>query len=115
MALPLRIVAALRLATRDKWILACLFGVTSIAIVVSTVRVFLIYAKTGTGTPSPPWLGLWAVIEGMVGMCFCFLLHLLLFDSYSKLSSSAVSLSSPKSFVPAKRFPQPPVAELRSP
>lgn len=66
MALPLRIVSTLKMAKRDKWILAGLFSVTAVAIVTSIIRVFLIWAKTGSSTPSPPWLGLWAVIECMV-------------------------------------------------
>ncbi|CAK4034242.1 Hypothetical predicted protein [Lecanosticta acicola] len=90
MALPLRIVAALRLATRDRWILAGLFGVTSIAIVVSTIRVFLIYAKTGNGSPSPPWLGLWAVIEGMVAIIVgCIPVISQIFRTSREISSSA--------------------------
>ncbi|KAF2170535.1 hypothetical protein M409DRAFT_64236 [Zasmidium cellare ATCC 36951] len=68
MAFPLRILMTLKMSVRDKWVLACLFSVTIIAIVVSILRVFFIYAKTGNSTPSPPWLGFWAVVECMVSI-----------------------------------------------
>lgn len=66
MGFPLRILMTLKMSRRDKWILAGLFSVTIIAIVTSILRVFFIYAKTGNSTPSPPWLGFWAVVECMV-------------------------------------------------
>jgi hypothetical protein len=69
MALPLRVIVGLRLSRKDKISLICLFSVGIIAIVVSMIRVFLIWAKTGSTTPSPAWLALWAIIEGMVGKC----------------------------------------------
>ena len=72
MALPLHVILGLRISRRDKISTACLFGVGSIAIIVSFIRVFSIWAKTGSTTPSPAWLGLWAVIECMVAIiCGC--------------------------------------------
>ena len=68
MALPLRVVMGLKVPRRDKISLLCLFSVGLIAIAVSMIRVFLIYAKTGSTTPSPAWLGLWAVIECMASI-----------------------------------------------
>ena len=52
---------------RDKWKLAALFSVQAIAIFFSSLRVAFTWARTGFRTPSPPWLGLWALVEGMVG------------------------------------------------
>ncbi|KAK4496855.1 hypothetical protein PRZ48_011304 [Zasmidium cellare] len=68
MAFPLRILMTLKMSARDKWILAGLFSVTIVAIVTSILRVFFIYAKTGNSTPSPTWLGFWAVVECMVSI-----------------------------------------------
>ena len=68
MALPLRVVIGLNVSRRDKLSLVLLFSVGIIAIIVSMIRVFLIYAKTGSTTPSPAWLALWAVIECMVAI-----------------------------------------------
>lgn len=68
MALPLRVILGLKLSRKDKISLICLFSVGTIAIIVSMIRVFLIWAKTGSTTPSPAWLGLWAVIECMVAI-----------------------------------------------
>lgn len=67
MAFPLRILMTLKMSVRDKCVLGGLFSVTVVAIITSILRVFFIYAKTGNSTPSPPWLGFWAVVEGMVG------------------------------------------------
>ena len=68
MALPLRVVMGLRVSRRDKLSLIALFAVGVVAIIFSMIRAFLIYAKTGSTTPSPAWLGLWAVIECMVAI-----------------------------------------------
>nr|POE94511.1 hypothetical protein CFP56_16751 [Quercus suber] len=67
MALPLRVVFGLQMTTRDKLSLAALFSTNIVAIVVSMIRVFTIWAKTGSASPSPAWLALWAVNECMVG------------------------------------------------
>nr|POF11074.1 hypothetical protein CFP56_75593 [Quercus suber] len=66
MALPLRVVFGLQMTTRDKLSIAALFSTNIIAIVVSMIRVFLIWAKTGSASPSPAWLALWAVNECMM-------------------------------------------------
>lgn len=68
MAIPLRVLIGLRISRRDKISLGLLFSVQTIAILFSMIRVFLVWAKTGSTTPSPAWLGLWAVIEGMVSI-----------------------------------------------
>lgn len=69
MGLPLRVVFSLQMTTRDRLGIAALFSTNIIAIVVSMIRVFLIWAKTGSTSPSPAWLGLWAIIECMIGTC----------------------------------------------
>ncbi len=67
MAVPFGILINLRRSFRGKVGLTCLFCVGFIAIIVAMIRVFLIWAKTGSSTPSPAWLALWAIIEGAVG------------------------------------------------
>lgn len=67
MGFPLRILMTLKMSVRDKWVLAGLFSVTIVAILMAILRVFFIYAKTGNSSPSPPWLGFWAVVE----CCVC--------------------------------------------
>lgn len=65
LSIPLQLLPKLRKSKYEKFRLACLFGVGVITIFVSLVRVLAIYLKTGNATPSPPWLGFWAVVEGL--------------------------------------------------
>lgn len=67
MLIPLQLLKDLRKSKYDKLRLASLFTVGIFTVIVSLIRVFLIYAKTGSTTPSPAWLGLWAIIECMTG------------------------------------------------
>jgi len=68
LALPIYVVLNLQLSRKDKWYLVGIFSVGLFTIAVSMIRVFLIWAKTHSATPSPAWLALWAIIEGMIAI-----------------------------------------------
>ena len=67
MALPLSLLPTLHVSRQQKIGLAGVFGVSGICMLFAIVRVIQIQVKTGSSTPSPAWLALWAVIETTVG------------------------------------------------
>lgn len=79
MSIPFLLLPNLRQSRWKKFCLGALFSVGLLTVIVSSIRVAAIW-KASNGTLSPPWLGLWAVIEGMIGESLCN-------DEYSVLKS----------------------------
>ena len=67
MMLPLRILWRLRLSLIRKICIMAVFGVGTICIITSTIRVIQIQSDSKSKQPSPSWLMVWAQVEAGVG------------------------------------------------
>lgn len=67
MILPLQILWRLQLSPMRKYSIMAIFGVGTICIITSIIRVVQIRSQSGSKQPSPSWLELWAMVEAAVG------------------------------------------------
>lgn len=64
---PLRILWRLQLSPLRKYSIMAIFGVGTICIIASIIRVVQIQSKSGSKQPSPSWLEVWAMVEAAIG------------------------------------------------
>ena len=67
MTFPLPTLWKLKMSPLRKYSIMAIFGVGTICIITSIVRVAQIRSKSGSKQPSPSWLELWALVEAAVG------------------------------------------------
>lgn len=68
MLFPLPTLWKLKMSPLRKYSIMAIFGVGTICIVTSIVRVAQIRSKSGSKQPSPSWLELWAMVEAAVAV-----------------------------------------------
>lgn len=68
MTIPIRLLWNLQISLAEKISVGIVFSVGAITMIFAIIRCVSLDSTAGSGQVSTTWLGLWAGIEGFVGM-----------------------------------------------